>query len=115
MQHLRNFVQHYPPRAIRTPAPALPMRSTRTILEDSSRPLVRLTNAALVADDHVPPLLTFSDLGVLHQRLVAAKDSAGVGYITYVCKAYEGELRRRRDVTMRAQTLREKARAIKSE
>jgi hypothetical protein len=81
------------------------MRSTRPTLFDSSRPLVRLTSAPLVGDDHVPPLLTFRDVELLHHRL---KSESGwwadkqLEFLGWACKAYEGELRRRRDYTMKA-------------
>jgi hypothetical protein len=53
-----------------------------------------------VSDDFVPPILTFSDLDVLHHRLRAADHVKGVKYVGWVCKAYEGELRRRRERTL---------------
>jgi hypothetical protein len=77
------------------------MRSTRVVLV-GAKPLVRLTAPAHVQDDAVPPLLTFADLEILHHRLAATGDKKEVGYVHWVCKAYEGELRRRRERTLMA-------------
>jgi hypothetical protein len=77
------------------------MRSTRVSLGASDRPLVRLTTALDVQDDNVPPLLTFADVEVLHHRLVAAGDRRGLAYVKWVCKAYEGALRKRREAALK--------------
>jgi len=63
---------------------------------------VRLTSAVHVPDDTVPPLLTFSSLEILHHRLIAAGNKQALGYVKYVCKAYEYALRIRREETMKA-------------
>ena len=104
---LRAFVAHYPPNAVRElPSPVTPtqlsnhMRSSRVSLVAGGRPLVRLTTALDVQDDDVPPLVTFADIEVLHHRLVAAGDVRGVAYVKWVCKAYEGALRKRREATL---------------
>ena len=76
------------------------MRSTRVLLAAGNRPLVRLTTALDVQDDDVPPLLTFADIEVLHHRLVAAGDGRGLAYVKWVCKAYEGALRKRREAAL---------------
>jgi hypothetical protein len=94
---LRAFVARYPPYTVRAP-PLLrrpDMRAMRVTLI-GARPLVRLTTALDVQDDHVPPVLTFADLEVLHHRLVAAGNLRGLAYVKWVCKAYEGALRKRR-------------------
>jgi hypothetical protein len=44
----------------------------------------------------------FTDLEILHHRLVATSMKAGIGYIKYISKAYEWALRGRRDAAMRA-------------
>jgi hypothetical protein len=62
-----------------------------------------MTSTVQVPDDKVPPLLTFTDLEVLHNGLVAANKRDMIGYIKFVCKAYEGALRMRRDMTMRSE------------
>jgi len=96
------FAERYPPSSTRQPAPKLPLQSTRTVLH-GPRPLVRMTSTTELPDDTVPPLLTFTDVEILHHRLVAAGRKDAIGYIKYVCKAYEGALRIRRDLTMRAE------------
>jgi len=98
---LRAFVTRYPPYTVRAPPTRLSnIRSTRVSLA-GARPLVRLTTALDVRDDHVPPLLTFADLEVLHHRLVAAGDLRGLAYVKWVCKAYEGALRKRREAALK--------------
>jgi hypothetical protein len=77
------------------------MRSSRVSLVAEGRPLVRLTTALDVQDDDVPPLLTFADIEMLHHRLVAASDVRGVAYVKWVCKSYEGALRKRREATLK--------------
>ena len=76
------------------------MRSTRVSLIAGDRPLVRLMTALDVQDDAVPPLLTFADIEVLHHRLVAAGDRRGLASVKWVCKAYEGALRKRREAAL---------------
>lgn len=76
------------------------MRETRVVLADRGRPLVRLTTPLDVQDDYVPPLLVFADVEALHHRLVAAGDLRGIAYVKWVCKAYEGALRRRREAAL---------------
>jgi hypothetical protein len=101
---LRDFVARYPPSIIREP-PLVTQRPD-TVLKmrvtlEGARPLVRLTTPLDVQDDHVPPLVTFDDLEVLHHRLIAAGDLRGIAYVKWVCKAYEGALRRRREATLK--------------
>lgn len=101
---LRAFVARYPPYGIRelpsTATQRPDMRSTRVLLAASNRPLVRLTTALDVQDDDVPPLLTFADIEMLHHRLVAVGDRRGLAYVKWVCKAYEGALRKRREAAL---------------
>lgn len=78
------------------------MRSTRVSLAAGDRPLVRLTTALDVRDDDVPPLLTFADVEMLHHRLVACSDLRGLACVKWVCKAYEGALRKRREAVLNA-------------
>jgi hypothetical protein len=101
---VRSFVERYPPPAVRVPAPKPAFRSTRTALV-GARPLVRMTSSTEVPDDTVPPLLTFSDVEILHHRLVSERKLREIGYLKYVCKAYEGALRARRDTAMKATPL----------
>ncbi|KAG6878045.1 hypothetical protein C0993_000368 [Termitomyces sp. T159_Od127] len=100
MQHLRTFAARYPPSDVRVPAPKPAMRSTRTVLV-GERPLVRMTSNVEVPDDHVPPLIMFDDIEVLHHRLVARRSSASIKYIAWLSKAYEGALRARRDAALK--------------
>ncbi len=101
---LRTFAARYPSSDVREPSLTMTqrpdMRSTRVSLAASNRPLVRLTTALDVRDDDVPPLLTFGDVEVLHHRLVAAGDRRGLAYVKWVCKTYEGALRKRREVAL---------------
>lgn len=124
MEHVRRFGQTFPPRTILTPQTAAkpPLRSTRTILSNSDqaitptaiprpsagsilsdiggRPLVRLTSDVEVVDDSVPPFLTFKDVDILHQRLIAANRPADIKYLTWLLKSYSGSLRMRRERTL---------------
>jgi hypothetical protein len=99
---LRAFVARYPPYTVREPPlrQRPDMRAMRVSLV-GARPLVRLTTALDVQDDHVPPLLTFADLEVLHHRLVAAGHLRGLAYVKWVCKSYEGALRKRRVLALK--------------
>ncbi|KAK7688680.1 hypothetical protein QCA50_008218 [Cerrena zonata] len=99
LDHVRAFVKRYPPLAIREPPPKHELRSTRTSLT-ANRPLVRLTTEVDIPDDTVPPLLTFTELDVLHQRLVVANKKDGIKYLKWVCKSYEGSLKMRREKTL---------------
>ena len=69
---------------------------------EGARPLVRLASPVDIPDDTVPPLLVFTDLEVLHARLVRNGDRASIRYLKWLSKSYEGNLRRRRDATMAA-------------
>lgn len=98
---LRAFFERYPPDSIKPANPKPAFRSTRMVLQ-APRPLVRLLSSAEVPDDTVPPMLSFGELDVLHGRLVAAGDKKSLAFLTYVCKAYSGALRRRKEATLRA-------------
>lgn len=103
MSHVRAFVQRYPPYSVTQVPPKPAMRSTRTVLF-APRPLVRTVSHTDVQDDAVTPVLTFRDLELLHHRLVSDAYSrrSDLAFIKYICKAYEGALRRRRDKTIRS-------------
>jgi hypothetical protein len=96
MEHLRAFVARYPPTSVREAGSLPDTFSQRTRLV-GARPLVRLTSAADLPDDSVPPLLHWTDLEILHHRLVAAGRTDGVRYVKWVCHAYRGSLKMRRD------------------
>ncbi|KAF9494640.1 hypothetical protein BDN71DRAFT_1563275 [Pleurotus eryngii] len=100
LDHVRSFVQDFPPPAIRTPRPWTTIRGTRTVLF-APRPLVRATTPVEIPDDTVPPLLTFGDVDVLHHRLVALGRGKDIGYLKWVVKSYEGALRTRREKAMK--------------
>jgi hypothetical protein len=75
------------------------MRSTRTKLT-GARPLVRTFARTELPDDFVPPYLAFAELEALHHRLVVRGGRAGergLAFVKWVCSAYEGWLRRRRE------------------
>jgi hypothetical protein len=102
MQHLKAFAAQYPPNDIRTPTPKSILRSTRTSLV-GLRPLVRMTSEAEVPDDHVPPLMMFRDISVLHERLMDESRTNDIKYVTWLCRAYEWALRVRRDAAVKAE------------
>ncbi|KAH7882214.1 hypothetical protein F5I97DRAFT_1913236 [Phlebopus sp. FC_14] len=87
-----------------------PILSTRTVLTNANsvsssstaRPLVRLTSAVGPSDDRVPPLIGFTDVELLHKRLVEQGRVKELGYIKWLCKAYTGALRRRRDAVLKS-------------
>ena len=101
MAQLRVFAAKYPPKQVRTPPPKPAFRATRTALV-GARPLVRMAGATEVPDDHVPPLITFRNVEILHHRLVYFERKADIGYVTWLCKAYEWALRVRRDEAVKA-------------
>ncbi|KAF8999820.1 hypothetical protein BDQ17DRAFT_1391436 [Cyathus striatus] len=101
VRHLRDFAHRYPPINVRNNVPKPLMRSSRTSLV-GARPLVRMISDVEVPDDFVPPLITFRDLDVLHQRLIMYNRKKDIAYLTWLCKEYEWKLRVRRDATMKA-------------
>jgi hypothetical protein len=56
-----------------------------------------MTGTTEVPDDTVPPFLMFSDLELLHNRLVSIGMVREVKYVNWVAKSYEWMLRVRRD------------------
>jgi hypothetical protein len=101
IDHLKKFVELYPPNDIRVPTPKIRLRSTRTSLE-GSRPLVRMTSETEVPDDHVPPLIVFRDVALLHDRLLDAGREKDIDFLTWLCKSYECGLRMRKDASVKA-------------
>ena len=61
-----------------------------------------MTSTTEVPDDHVPPFLTFADVEIVHHRLVALGMYKEIGYLKWLCKAYEWALRVRKDLAARA-------------
>ena len=102
MQLVRDFVARYPPHVVKHANPKPALRSMRVSLE-APRPLVRLFTPVEVPDDTVPPLLSFPEVEVLHHRLVARGDQKNIGYLTWVCMAYAGALKQRKDATLHAE------------
>ena len=99
MKLVRAFEARFPPKSVSTSPSKPDMRSSRTLLY-ANRPIVRLTAPTEVVDDSVPPMLTFRDLEPLHARLVRQGwlRQKEIGYLKYVAKAYEGHLRKRRQM-----------------
>ncbi|PCH43178.1 hypothetical protein WOLCODRAFT_153238 [Wolfiporia cocos MD-104 SS10] len=101
LQVVREFAERYPPAQLLRVQPKHPLRSTQSVLV-GPKPLIRLMSDIDVPDDAVPPLLTFTDIDILHRRLVALEDGVGISYLKWLCSAYEGSLRRRRQATVGA-------------
>jgi hypothetical protein len=64
------------------------------------RPLVQVVSPTLVADPHIPPWLSFADVEILHQRLLALERWKDVGYLTWLTRAYAGAARKRREASL---------------
>ncbi|KAF8602210.1 hypothetical protein BDV93DRAFT_607664 [Ceratobasidium sp. AG-I] len=114
---LREFVTKYPPSSLkhasiptapvnRSPlehvGPASPSPSLSALLATPAPRaglLVRLTMPEQIAEPGVPPHLLFTDLAPLHQRLVSRHPHrrADVAFVTWTCKSYELQLKRRRE------------------
>lgn len=56
----------------------------------------RITDVTKLAEPEVPPHLVFSDVDVLHQRMVRCEDWDGLGRLKFITKEYEHALYRRR-------------------
>jgi len=82
---LSTFYETFPPASILrtyTPTPHTPFQ-------------IRTTDRA-GAESDIPPHLLWSDVDVLHQRLVREGKKGEVGWLKWVCKSYEVALRKRR-------------------
>ena len=64
------------------------------------QPLIQVVSPTLVADPHIPPWLSFADVGILHQRLLALERWKDVGYLTWLTRAYAGSMRKRREASL---------------
>ena len=102
MSQLCTFMAKYD---VRTPPPKPHFRSTRTSLV-GQRALVRMTGVTEVPDDNVPPLMTFRELEILHHRLIDEARVKDIKYVTWLCKAYEYGLRKRRDEAVKSKPAR---------
>ncbi|KAI6010966.1 hypothetical protein F5J12DRAFT_823126 [Pisolithus orientalis] len=83
------------PKPIHPSSPSL--IPTTTPSHSVAKPLVRLTSPVGPKDDRVPPIIGFSDVELLHHRLVALRRTKDVGYVKWVCEAYKGLLKKRRE------------------
>ncbi|KAJ1300646.1 hypothetical protein OPQ81_002296 [Rhizoctonia solani] len=114
---LREFVTKYPPTSLKKQNP--PSLSTqRPRLEHPTPPnsdnslttllatpaprvglLVRFTTPEQITEPGIGPHLLFSDLTLLHQRLVSRHShrKADIAFVTWACKSYELQLKRRRE------------------
>ena len=97
---LHTFTFLYPPSNVKEPIPVDPRRSNRVSLY-GDRPLVRLTEPTTVPEDRITPFLTFRDIELLHSRCVVKHRTDDIKFITWVGKAYEGYLRKKRDLTLK--------------
>lgn len=55
-----------------------------------------MTDPGSTPESNIPPHLLWSDVDVLHQRLVREGKKTEVGWLKWVCKSYEVALRKRR-------------------
>ncbi|KAG9125878.1 hypothetical protein FRC07_005818 [Ceratobasidium sp. 392] len=114
---LREFVTKYPPTSLKQPhhlAPpshrpllehAPPTNPSRGLSDLLTTPpprvglLVRFATPEQITEPGVPPHLLFTDLALLHHRLVARHSHrrADIAFVTWVCKSYELQMKRRRD------------------
>lgn len=117
---LRDFVTKYPPTNLkhrdppsapsrRSPlehvGPASPSPTLSALLATPGPRaglLVRLATPEQIAEPGVPPHLLFTDLAPLHQRLVSRHPDrrADIAFVTWTCKSYELQLKRRREQTL---------------
>jgi hypothetical protein len=97
---LRDFFDNYNPRSVRIPKPQSPLRSARVQLY-AHKPIIRLISPTEVPDDKVPPLLTFTDVSALHQRLVLEGREKDIKFLKYVCVSYECNLKKRRELSLK--------------
>ncbi|KDN44630.1 hypothetical protein RSAG8_05395, partial [Rhizoctonia solani AG-8 WAC10335] len=114
---LREFVTKHPPACLDTQNPAS-LSTQRSRLEYPTPPssdkslatllatpapraglLVRFTTPEQITEPGIGPHLLFSDLTLLHQRLVSRHShrKADIAFVTWACKSYELQLKRRRD------------------
>lgn len=60
-----------------------------------SSPLFPETTASSL---DLPPAILFDDLQILHLRLANVEDVRGLGVVRGICAAYDGEMRRAKEV-----------------
>lgn len=108
---VKQFHTMFPPSALKkTSAPISAYDSTRVVLTIPSpssatkesiapplrRPLLPPLPTPLQTSSSIPPILTFADVEVLHQRLVREEDGRGVRWLGWIVRSYVGVLRGRR-------------------
>ncbi|GAB1525354.1 hypothetical protein RhiTH_008514 [Rhizoctonia solani] len=114
---LREFVTKYPPASLNDQSPpsspvqrsrleyAIPANSEKSLTSLLATPtprvglLVRFTRPEQITEPGIGPHLLFSDLTLLHQRLVSRHShrKADIAFVTWACKSYELQLKRRRE------------------
>ncbi|CAE6358666.1 unnamed protein product [Rhizoctonia solani] len=117
LELLREFVTKYPPASLNDQnIPSSPTQRSRleypttansekslTSLLATPTPrvglLVRFTTPEQITEPGIGPHLLFSDLTLLHQRLVSRHShrKADIAFVTWACKSYELQLKRRRE------------------
>lgn len=102
---VREFQELYPPDMVSENLnPDLQVIVSKPGLE-GPRPLVRLSERGLVNDDSVPPALTFTDVELLHHRLMTAGPGGesrkkDIDYLTWLTSAFAGRLKDRRGMNL---------------
>jgi hypothetical protein len=72
---------------------------------DGPHSLVKATQRGLLEDDSVPPVLTFSDVALLHQALSRSRRLTDISYLTYMSHAYAGAVRDRRRMNLATKSI----------
>ena len=105
MALVREFHSKYPPSHVGIPAEGIDALGSNRIQLFAPKPLVRMTSATEVVDDKIPPLLLFRHVEFLHKQLAILQRRQEIGYLKYLCMAYDGALRRRRELTLKKEPL----------
>ncbi|KAG8691453.1 hypothetical protein FRC11_003728 [Ceratobasidium sp. 423] len=121
LAHLREFVTKYPPASLNDqnppslltqrsrleyPTPSNSDKSLTTLLATPAPRvglLVRFATPEQITEPGIGPHLLFSDLTLLHQRLVSRHPhrKTDIAFVTWACKSYELQLKRRRERALR--------------
>ncbi|CCO30160.1 hypothetical protein BN14_04184 [Rhizoctonia solani AG-1 IB] len=117
LELLHEFVAKYPPASLNhqgQPSPPtqrsrleypISVNSEKSLTSLLATPsprvglLVRFTTPEQITEPGIGPHLLFSDLRLLHQRLVSRHShrKADIAFVTWTCKSYELQLKRRRN------------------
>lgn len=57
---------------------------------------IRMTDPTSAPESDIPPVMLWPDVDVLHQRLVREGRRKDIGWLTWLCKSYEVNIRKRR-------------------